>query len=511
MQYKNGMPIAIIGAGISGITTAQILKKNGFQAVVFEKSEKMGGVWAVAYANVQLQNIGEQYHLSDFPWPFTPDLHPTGEQIRNYWGQAVNHLKLDVRLNHEVIELKETEDGWLLRYKNQEGVHEKLFGYVVISVGQYTEGKYKPEFPGIEDFRGKIITERDVHTLDIFDNQRVVIVGFGKSALDMATFAAKQGAQVNHVFRTPHWLVPKWVLGVHFTYALYSRLGTVMMASWAHPTAIERFLHNRLAFIVSGFWDLVASIFRFQIQRNVFGKSQAAQGRIKAVQPDQKLLHDLRSATAVAPEDYYPFIAEGKISPHRAELSGFSPEAVKLKNGCEIPCDLVVLSLGSQRPIFPFLPDKYRKMLETEPDGVQLYRHLLHPRIPGIAFAGFNHGYMHVAGVEVAAQWLCAYLRGELELPSSENMEKSIEYIRQWKRANIPFEPSRSCGSNARFQQYIDIMLKDLGVSPYRKLPNIFAEIFGRYEASDYLGVSEEYNHKKKSRSTPLYPLPLDT
>ena len=118
---------------------------------------------------------------------------------------------------------------------------------------------------------------------------------------------------------------------------------------------------------------------------------------------------------------------------------------------------------------------------------------------------------MHVAGVEVAAQWLCAYLRGELELPSSENMEKSIEYIRQWKRANIAFEPSRCCGSNARFQQCIDILLKDLGVSPYRKLPNIFAEIFGRYEASDYRGVSAEYNHKQKSRSTPLHPLPLDT
>jgi hypothetical protein len=284
-----------------------------------------------------------------------------------------------------------------------------------------------------------------------------------------------------------------------------------MMTSWAHPTAIERFLHNRLAFIVSRYWDLVASLYRFQVQRNVSGKSQAAQDRIKLVQPDQKLLHDLRSATPVAPEDYYPFIAEGKILPHCAELSGFSKEAVKLKNGCEIPCDLVVLSLGSQTPIFPFLPDKYRKMLETEPDGVQLYRHLLHPRIPGIAFAGFNHGFMHVAGVEVAAQWLCAYLRGELELPSSENMEKSIEYIRQWKRANIAFEPSRSWGTSARFQQYIDILLKDMGVSPYRKLPNIFAEIFGRYEASDYGGVSEEYNHKQKSRSTPLHPLPLDT
>jgi dimethylaniline monooxygenase (N-oxide forming) len=218
-----------------------------------------------------------------------------------------------------------------------------------------------------------------------------------------------------------------------------------MMTSWAHPTAIERFLHNRLGFIVSRFLGFGCIHLPLSSSAKCFWKKPSRPGSHQSCTTRPQTIADLRSATGVAPEDYYPFIAEGKISPHRAELSGFSPEAVKLKNGCEIPCDLVVLSLGSQTPIFPFLPDKYRKMLETEPDGVQLYRHLLHPRIPGIAFAGFNHGFMHVPGVEVAAQWLCAYLRGELELPSSENMEKSIEYIRQWKRANMHFKPSRSC------------------------------------------------------------------
>jgi hypothetical protein len=147
----------------------------------------------------------------------------------------------------------------------------------------------------------------------------------------------------------------------------------------------------------------------------------------------------------------------------------------------------------------------------VENDGVQLYRHLLHPRIPRVAFAGFNHGYMHIPSVEIGTQWLCAYLRGELELPSVDEMERSIEHVRQWKRENIKFENARSCAVSTRFQQYLDILLKELQVSPYRKLPNPVAELFSRYEASDYKGVFEEYERARSKRIAPLKPLPLDT
>ena len=39
--------------------------------------------------------------------------------------------------------------------------------------------------------RAQIITERDVTSLDIFNGKSVVVVGYGKSALDMATLAAR--------------------------------------------------------------------------------------------------------------------------------------------------------------------------------------------------------------------------------------------------------------------------------------------------------------------------------
>src|SRR5258706_1725274 len=220
---------------------------------------------------------------------------------------------------------------------------------------------------------------------------------------------------------------------------------------------------------------------------------------------------DFRSSGALGPENYYPLVAEGKILPYHSEIECFSHDSIQLKNGLIIPCDVIVQSIGYLTPTFPFIPEQYRKLLEAENDGPQLYRHLIHPRIPQLAFAGFNHGYMHVPTAEIGTQWLCAYLRDELQLPSVDEMEHSIEHIRNWKRANIKFENARMCAVSTRFQQYIDILLMELEVSPYRKLPNVFAEVFSRYEASDYKNIYEEYERNKAKRTSPLHVLPLDT
>src|SRR5258706_7162189 len=211
MLLHKGTRIAVIGAGISGIAAANILKKNGFIPVVFEKSEKLGGVWATTYPDVHLQNISTQYHLSDFDWSFKPDLHPTGEQIMRYLNEAVAHLKLDIRLKHEVLEMQDQADGWLVRYQNKDGIYEEKFEYAILAAGQYTDGKNTLKFLDQEQFRGKIITERDVTSLDIFNGKQVVVIGYGKSALDMTTLASERSTQVHHVFRSPSWLIPEWI------------------------------------------------------------------------------------------------------------------------------------------------------------------------------------------------------------------------------------------------------------------------------------------------------------
>ncbi len=207
------MRIAIVGAGVSGIAAAHTLSKCGHEAVVFEKSFDFGGVWALGYPGVRLQNTRDHYHISDLPWPFEPDLHPTGAQIRKYLEHVVEAQGLDVRRSHEVVALDELAKGWLVNYRNNDGSHEEKFDFVVVAIGQYTEGKHKPQFPNQGEYKGEILTERDVLELQVFDNKSTVVVGFGKSAVDMATFAVGSAKQVHHVFRTPRWLIPFHIPG----------------------------------------------------------------------------------------------------------------------------------------------------------------------------------------------------------------------------------------------------------------------------------------------------------
>jgi hypothetical protein len=496
--------LAIVGGGISGLAHAHVLGREGFDAVVFEKGPAVGGVWAVAYPEVTLQNVDFQYHLSDLPWAAPPEFHPTGAQIRSYWSAAVETLGLDVRLEHEVVSAEERDGGWVVRVRHGGEVRDERFDHLIVATGQYTEGKHRPGLAGEERFRGTISTERDVRAFVAFRGTTTVVVGFGKSALDVATLASERGAVVHHVFRTPRWALPVRIGPLHASWVLFSRFGSVMMTSWAHPTAPERALHRWGAPAVRAFWRFLTAVIHAQCRWDAGRADATGRERLRAVFPTHSLLPDLRSAAALAPRTYYRRVATGEIQPHHAEVRELDESAVVLSDGTRIPCDHVVLAVGSESPRFPFLPPDARALLESEPDGPQLYRHLVHPRLPNLSFAGLNHGFLHVPAAELGARWLAAKLRGDLVLPPPDEMERSIERVRAWKRAHIAFEPSRSCAVSTRAQQYLDILALDLGVSPYRKLPNVVAEVFGRYGSADYAGIDVP-------RGRLLRPIPVDT
>ena len=504
------MRVAVIGAGISGVAAARVLVAAGHEVVVFEGHREVGGVWARTYPGTRLQNMAEQYRLGDLPWPQPPDQHPTREQITRYIAAAIRHFGLDVRCEHRVLSMVEEGEGWALTVATPAGEVREWFGYVVVASGHYSEQLLKIDLPGQAEFAGTVLTERELTDLEVLAGKRVVVVGFGKSAVDVAAFAAARGSQVHHVFRAARWLFPRRFLGVHSVGLLFARATTAMIPSWVHPDGREQVLHGKFKPLVDGFWKFIAAITRLQCGLHGFWRDPEVRRRMRVLLPETSVPYQMRSALALAPDAYFPNVVEGRIEPVRGELAGFTRDGVRLVDGREIGCDLVVASIGSPPPRFPFLPDACRALLEGEADGAQLYRHILHPRISRLAFAGFNHGFLHVPGVEVSMLWLSALLRGDLVLPAVAEMEASSAAVRAWKREHMLFEPSRSCGVNTRFHQYLDVLLADLGLRAHRKA-NALLELTSPYMAGDYAGLIAEYERVRLTLRLPRTPLPVAT
>lgn len=493
---EKAQKIAIIGAGVSGISAANVWQRCGYSVTVFEASNKIGGQWNQAYPGVRLQNTAPQYQFSEFPWPFETDRHPTGKDILAYLDAAITEFNIDVKTGFKVIKMITNDIGWKITFENGE---ESSFSYVMIATGQYPGGdkKRKPTFKNLDLYKGEIITSID--SKEVFKNKEVAIIGFGKTALDFATWSGAIAKSTKHIFRTPRWTIPDYLLGIDYTIPFFARFGSDMMPSWGYSSFMQRFLHKRLSFIVSAFWSFIATLFLFQHRKNAKLRNIDKSTLDIVIPPKSQFVADFRSASALAPKRYYEYIAHKQITPYRSQVSSFFENGVVLSDGSKVEANLVCLCVGNEAPSYEFLPEEYAQYLAVD-GGPSLYRHQIDPRIPNLGFTGYNHGFLHIALSEMGTLWQVAAYEKDLQLPSEEEMLASAQRVSQWKSSNSSYESTFNIAVNTRYQQHLDILLQDIDVSQWRKLPNIFAEVFSRYSPTDYKGVIEKYLEKSKKR-----------
>mmetsp|Transcript_30106 Transcript_30106/g.72264 ORF Transcript_30106/g.72264 Transcript_30106/m.72264 type:complete len:563 (-) Transcript_30106:98-1786(-) len=511
--------VAVIGAGISGIGAAHVWERCGYDAVVYDAAEGPGGQWRQAYPGVRLQNVFDQYRFPSFPWPFEPDRHPTKEQILRYLELAVEEFDLNMQYEHRVINIQRSSVGsWDVTVQKEGSKETKTesFCYVVLATGQYPWGdkKHQPSFPNREVYEGTILTNMNSVKED-FANKKVAVVGFGKTALDLATCASTlDTTTTTHIFRTARWSLPDRFLGMCYTYLLFGRFSTDLMPSWCHSSTITRFLHSQMPSVVNSFWSsLIATVVSSQNYRDAkisqLPKKErlAAKERLELITPPKdQFVKDLRSAFAMCPENYMANVASGRLQVKQAEVEAFTPFGLKLSNGEEVEADVVCICCGNESPSYShfFDPNEREgailKESEAQEGGIVLYRHVIHPSIPGLGFSGNNHGFLHTSLVELGALWMVAAFESDLELPTVEEQLASANRVAQYKQENSTFEPTYNMAVSTRFQQHLDMLCQDLGLNPWRKLPNPVKEYFQRYGPGDYASCVEEYMQRRQRR-----------
>ena len=125
--------VAVIGAGVAGLQLAERLgKKSGLEVTIFEKTNKVGGVWSANYADFGLQVPKELYEFPAFPYPEGKswDKFPKGPQVQEYIEAFAEHFGLNelIRFETSVLSLQKLERGWLVTHapngREKEAVHE---------------------------------------------------------------------------------------------------------------------------------------------------------------------------------------------------------------------------------------------------------------------------------------------------------------------------------------------------------------------------------------------------
>ena len=150
--------MAVIGAGISGVTAAKNLTQDGLSVVVLEAEDHVGGLWQFTergYGVMRFTHINVSKHnycFSDFPFPDdTPD-YPHWDHMARYVNDYVDHFNVRplIRFNTRVQRLYRDADGkgWVLETETTSGQRDTIrAGAVAIASGHHAK-PILASFPG---------------------------------------------------------------------------------------------------------------------------------------------------------------------------------------------------------------------------------------------------------------------------------------------------------------------------------------------------------------------------
>eukprot|EP00186_Timspurckia_oligopyrenoides_P003900 CAMPEP_0182446846 /NCGR_PEP_ID=MMETSP1172-20130603/7458_1 /TAXON_ID=708627 /ORGANISM="Timspurckia oligopyrenoides, Strain CCMP3278" /LENGTH=504 /DNA_ID=CAMNT_0024642981 /DNA_START=57 /DNA_END=1571 /DNA_ORIENTATION=+ len=490
---ENIESVAVIGAGVSGLQVANLLLKEGKDVTVYEKCDDIGGTWRKGYDDYGLQ-IGRNLYRFCEPGFVRQEVEPYCkatkllEYIKSY-AELTNVMKV-VKLNKEMVSLGQDQKSgkWILKFSDGQ-VIEKDF--VVIATGQFVDPKPLPV--GAKD--GSTCEIDNLHSRDFGDasvvkGKRFVVTGIGKSGIDCAVLAVRNGAKsVTVLSRKPYYLAGRKIFNlIPMEWVYYSRVGGWIIPPDYNAGFASRALHKL-------FFPLKWMIFRMIEWEMKFsnGPHYSNLGIQYVPFPESAFLNG--GQVIVTPE-FGELVDQGVIDVKFGSIQSYDGNAILFSesNGSlvEVSADFVVNATGYNRSYDYFELDVKSK-LDLQSDGLWLYRRILPATgIDNLAFVGCECvTFNTIESSFFQSKWLAEAISGRMPLPSSEECLKDVQKLKNHYRKICPRAPHLS-GEAVPLRSVIDTYLQDMGISKYRKYKSgypilgILSEIFQYYTPADY-------------------------
>ena len=217
--------VCVIGAGSSGIVACQVLNARRISFDCFEKGSQVGGNWrfendngmSSAYRSLHINTSRRVMAFKALPMPdHFPD-YPNHFQMAAYFDEYVDHfgLREKIRFRTEVLSVEPVAGEWEVTVRDADGNEEtNRYRAVLVANGHHWDPRWpEPAFPGSEEFSGEQIHVHHYREPDILPGKRVLVLGIGNSATDVAVESSRIADATFIAMRRGAYVLPKYING----------------------------------------------------------------------------------------------------------------------------------------------------------------------------------------------------------------------------------------------------------------------------------------------------------
>jgi len=345
-------PVCIIGAGPGGLMAAAALKARHIPFEIVDAGRAPGGIWDInrestpMYESAHFISSRRLSGFPEFPMPESYPDYPRHDRILAYIQSFARHHDLERHITFGVRVDTTTHregGGWDVTLSSGQ---TRQYSALCVATGTTWHPRV-PQLPG--HFDGEAYHSFYYRSPKEFEGKRVLIVGGGNSAADIACDAARSAKRAFISLRRGYYFLPKFVFGMPTD--VFGHSGPQLPRWLEEP--VFGFLMNKI---------LVGDLTKYGLQK-----------------PD----HPILRSHPILNTQLLHHLGHGDIEA-RKDVQSLDGHVVHFVDGTSEDIDLIVWATGYDKP-FPFLAEAELELQQGVPD---LYLNIFHRRHADLFFMG---------------------------------------------------------------------------------------------------------------------------
>ena len=335
--------VAIIGAGISGISAAYHLTTNcpDRSFTMLEQRSNLGGTWDLfRYPGVRSDSDMHTLGFRFAPWKHEKRI-ADGPSILEYLHETVDRFDLrdKIRFDHKITSAawSSAQARWTLTMSTKTGVETLSCNVLFVCAGYYSyRAGHTPDFEGIDDFEGRVIHPQQwPEDLDV-SGEKVVVIGSGATAVTLIPALAEDADSVTMLQRSATFVVSQSSTD---PFALWLRKRVPDRVGYGFIRA-RNIARDQLVYLAS---RRTPNLLRRELLRRVrdaIGGELTDEHFTPKYQPwDQRLC-------LVPDGDFFKAINNGTASVVTGQIDTVTSSGIRLDGGEHLEADIIVTATG---------------------------------------------------------------------------------------------------------------------------------------------------------------------